>query len=63
MSRERKVLLEVTVVPEEGNESDFWEPNDTLVVWGIAEKVLGKDCGGWKVHQIVTVEETKGFTN
>lgn len=46
------VLLEVTVVPKEDNDSDFWDPSENLVSWAIADQVLGMEKDGWKVQTV-----------
>lgn len=50
------VLLEVVVVPKDGNDSDFWDPSENLVSWGIADQVLGFEKDGWKVQSIRPVD-------
>jgi hypothetical protein len=56
--RQRTVNLQVQVVPVTGNESEFWEPSDTLVAWGVAEMVFGVDRdSGWKVTSVRPLDE------
>lgn len=54
--KEVRVLLEVVVVPKDGNTSDFWDPSETLVGWELAHLVLGKGTDGWKVQSIRPAE-------
>jgi hypothetical protein len=52
--KSHKVTLEITVVPAEGNDSDFWDihATDNLVSWEVARKLLGHEHDGWGVEQV-----------
>ncbi len=58
--KEVKVLIEVTVVPADNNESEFWDigASDNLIAWEIAGKLLGSEEDGHKIEKIVAHECT-----
>jgi hypothetical protein len=53
-AKKQTVLIEVTVKPAEGNDSEFWDLGATpfLIAAQIAEKMLGDEKHGHRIHSV-----------